>query len=242
MHRTLFGRNTVNTRASTFPPPPRVEFGPEVHEMLEKEGAVQVGSDRRAAMKALVDNGRDVFVERGYHATRVDDLAAAAGVSHGVFYRYFDNKNQLAIVLTVQAMRAIADTFVEIPDLRSSNGSDLRRWLRRYNTAQSGEAAMIRVWVDAAQEDARLRSLSASALDWGRRRMVRIMGGRGYGDVDVDAVVMVALLGAFGALQRGAATVDAAAHVLERGLLGGAEGSGPSADGRDRGAAAPRRR
>ena len=39
---------------------------------------------------------------------------------------------------------------------------------------------MIRVWVDAALEDARMRSLSAAALDWGRRRMVRILGrGRG---------------------------------------------------------------
>jgi AcrR family transcriptional regulator len=220
MHRSLFGRSSVNVRANEFPRPPRVEFGPVVHDMLEKEGEVQAGTDRRAAMKALVENGRDVFVERGYHATRVDDLAAAAGVSHGVFYRYFENKNQLAMVLTVHAMRAVSDTFVEIPDLRTSNGSDLRRWLRRYNTAQSGEAAMIHVWVEAAQEDARLRSLSASALDWGRRRMVPILAGRGFGDVDLDAVVMVALLGAFGARPRSAATVDAAAQVLERGLLG----------------------
>ena len=220
MHRSLFGRGPVNVRANRFPRPPHVEFGPGVHDMLEKEGEVRSGPDRRAAMKALVDNGRDVFVERGYHATRVDDLAAAAGVSHGVFYRYFENKDQLAIILTVQAMRAVAGTFVEIPDLTTSNGAELRRWLRRYNTAQSGEAAMIRVWVEAAQEDARLRSLSASALDWGRRRMVPILAGRGFGDVDIDAVVMVALLGAFGAQQRGTATVDAAAHVLERGLLG----------------------
>ena len=56
----------------------------------------------------------------GYHATRVDDLADAAGVSHGVFYRYFENKDQLAIVLTVQAMRAVADAFVEIPDLTTA--------------------------------------------------------------------------------------------------------------------------
>jgi AcrR family transcriptional regulator len=220
MHRSLFGRSAVNVRDSTFPRPMRVEFGPVVHDMLEKEEAGQAGTDRRAAMKALVDNGRDVFVERGYHATRVDDLAAAAGVSHGVFYRYFENKDQLAMVLTVQAMRAVADTFVEIPDVTNSDGSDLRRWLRRYNAAQSGEAAMIRVWVDAAKEDARLRSLSASALDWGRRRMVPVLAGRGFGDVDVDAVVMVALLGAFGAQPRGPAAVDAAAHVLERGLLG----------------------
>ena len=50
--------------------------------------------------------------------------------------------------------------------------------------------------------------------------MVPILAGRGFGDVDMDAVVMVALLGAFGAQQRGAAAVDAAAHIVERGLLG----------------------
>ena len=91
--------------------------------MLEKEETIQSGTDKRAALKALVENGRDVFVERGYHATRVDDLAAAAGVSHGVFYRYFENKDELAIVLTVQAMRAVAEAFVEIPDLTTRERS-----------------------------------------------------------------------------------------------------------------------
>ena len=84
--------------------------------MMVKEEAIRSGTDKRAALNALVQNGRDVFVQRGYHATRVDDLAAAAGVSHGVFYRYFENKNELAIVLTVQAMRAVGDAFVGIPD------------------------------------------------------------------------------------------------------------------------------
>ena len=151
-------------------------------------------------MKALVDNGRDVFVERGYHATRVDDLAAAAGVSHGVFYRYFENKDQLAIVLTVQAMRAVADTFVEIPDVTTSNGAELRRWLRRYNAAQSGEAAMIRVWVEA-RPGGRPHSAPSPRRRWtgAADGWCRSSAGRGFGDVDIDAVVMVALLGAFGA-------------------------------------------
>ena len=220
MHRSLFGRSTVNVHAGSGAQPPRVPFGPGVRAMLEKEEAIRSGADTRAALKALVANGRDVFVERGYHATRVDDLVAAAGVSHGVFYRYFENKDELAIVLTVQAMRAVANAFVEIPDLTTEGGPELRRWLRRYNAAQSGEAAMIRVWVGAALEDARLRSLSASALDWGRRRMVRVLGDRGFGDVEIDAVLMVALLGAFGAQPRTAADVDAVAHMVEGGLLG----------------------
>ena len=229
MHRTLFGRNPFNAHAVSPSRPPRVEFGPDVGAMMMKEEAIRSGTDKRAALNALVQNGRDVFVQRGYHATRVDDLAAAAGVSHGVFYRYFENKNELAIVLTVQAMRAVGDAFVGIPDLVAGNGPELRRWFRRYNAAQIGEAAMIRVWVEAALEDSRMRSLSASALDWGRRRMVRVLGagsaGTGDVDVDVEAIVMVALLGAFGSRPPGAATVDAAANVVERGLLRG--GGGP---------------
>ena len=118
------------------------------------------------------------FRERRRDATRVDDLAEAAGVSHGVFYRYFNNKDQLAVVLTVRAMRAVGRCLVG--DSRSDHSTTaraLRRWLRRYNTAQTGEAAMIRVWVDAAEEDARLRALSAPALDWGRLRTVPVLKG-----------------------------------------------------------------
>jgi len=69
-----------------------------------------------------------------------------------------------------------------------------------------------------------MRSLSASALDWGRRRMVRVLGRAGTGDVDVEAIVMVALLGTFGSRPRAAATVDAAANIVERGLLSGGVG------------------
>jgi hypothetical protein len=79
---------------------------------------------------------------------------------------------------------------------------------------------MIRVWVDAALNDPELRSDSAAALDWGRRRMAHFLRPRGFGDVDAEAVFTVALLGTFGARERPAPVIDAAAHIIERGLLG----------------------
>ena len=220
MHRALFGRSPANVRATGGSAPPPVPFGPAIREMLQQEDAIVSSAGKGAALGRLMEAGRDVFVSRGYHGTRVDDLVAAAGVSHGVFYRYFENKEQLAAVLTVRAMRAVSAAFVDIPDPGTDDAPALRRWLRRYNTAQSSEAAMIRVWVDAALEDARLRAVSASALDWGRRRALRFLCERDFGDPPLEAVVMVALLGSFGAQPRGPATVEAAAHVLERGLLG----------------------
>ncbi len=113
---------------------------------------------------------------------------------------------------------------MEIPDVLAHDGPSakgvLRRWLRRYHAAHANEAAMLRVWVDAALQDPALRTESAPPLDWGRRRMSRYLRPRGFGDVDMEAVVMVALLGVFGARRRTAAEVEAAAHIIERGLLG----------------------
>ena len=36
-----------------------------------------------------------VFARKGYHAARVGDIAAEAGVAHGLLYHYFDSKESL---------------------------------------------------------------------------------------------------------------------------------------------------
>jgi AcrR family transcriptional regulator len=59
-----------------------------------------------------------LFVERGYAATRLDDVAARAGVSKGTLYLYFDNKEELFkavvrenIVARISETRALARQF-----------------------------------------------------------------------------------------------------------------------------------
>jgi AcrR family transcriptional regulator len=222
-HRMLFGVNAeVNVHAPEGAPPPTLAFDADLVALLRDE-ELDDGSGN-AALVALLEAGRDVFVERGYQSTRVDDLVKAAGVSHGAFYRYFRSKEELARILTVRGVRAVGAVVTEMPTLHAigePNGkSVLRRWLRRYHAAHVNEAAMLRVWIDASLADPAIRVESAPLLDWGRRRMSRYLGQRGFGDVDIEAVVMVALLGVFGARRRSAAEVDAAALIIERGLLG----------------------
>lgn len=225
LHRTLFGmRADVNVHTADGPATPAIDFGPEMLYLLQRDGDEDPDASGNAALVALLDAGRDVFIERGYQSTRVDDLVSAASVSHGAFYRYFQNKEVLARILTVRAVRTIGAAVTEIPDVSTLNGPTgknvLRRWLRRYHAAHVNEAAMLRVWIDAALPDSAIRAESAPLLDWGRRRMSRYLSGRGFGDVDVEAVVMVALLGVFGARRRSPAEVDAVALIIERGLLG----------------------
>ncbi len=224
LHRTLFGmRTNVNVHPFDGPRPPVLESGPAMLDVLHQDGAFPDAAIN-PALDSLLASARVVFVERGYHATRVDDLVEAAGVSHGAFYRYFRNKEHLARILTERAVRVVGAEVLQLPDVAVLGGptgtSVLRRWLRRYYAAHAHEAVMLRVWVDAALQDPAIRTESAPPLDWGRRRMSRFLTARGFGDVDMDAVVMVALLGVFGARQRPPGEVEAAAHVIERGLLG----------------------
>jgi AcrR family transcriptional regulator len=225
VHRALFGVYTdVNVHPPAGPPPPALRIGPELVELLQRGRAIDQEGSANPALTALLASGHDVFVERGYHSTRVDDLVAAAGVSHGAFYRYFKNKEELARLLTARAVQHVATPVMELPDFSALDGQAgkgvLRRWLRRYNVGHAHEAKMLRVWLDAELQAPALRAESAPLLDWGRRRFARYLQPRGFGDVDVEAVVMVALLGVFGARYRSPAEVDAAAHVIERGLLG----------------------
>ncbi|MDP7114366.1 MAG: helix-turn-helix domain-containing protein, partial [Myxococcota bacterium] len=52
----------------------------------------------------LLTAAREAFVARGYHATKISDVAARARVGQGTFYRHFDNKRQ--------AFQALFDRFV----------------------------------------------------------------------------------------------------------------------------------
>ena len=61
-------------------------------------------------MRKLLDAGAQVFANRGYYAARVDDIVKLANTSHGTFYLYFSNKEDLfrALALDVaeQMMQA----------------------------------------------------------------------------------------------------------------------------------------
>ena len=62
---------------------------------LEKKPQPRWERRKDARPNEITASALELFVERGYAATRLEDVAARAGVSKGTLYLYFTNKEEL---------------------------------------------------------------------------------------------------------------------------------------------------
>jgi AcrR family transcriptional regulator len=51
--------------------------------------------DKTERRQQILSHAREVFAKRGYHAAKIDDIVAAAGVARGTFYLYFEDKRAI---------------------------------------------------------------------------------------------------------------------------------------------------
>ena len=101
----------------------------------------------RATVKRLLDAGMIEFEERGFHGVRVDDVVRRAGISHGTFYLYFSNKEDLFKALLKDALHDMEIVAGDFPVVtRDQAGiTVLRRWVRTFFDVYAAHATVIRI-------------------------------------------------------------------------------------------------
>jgi AcrR family transcriptional regulator len=128
--------------------------------------ARELRAQGRKTMRRLLDAGMRVFGERGFHAARVDDIVRAARTSHGTFYLYFANKEDLLRALAVecaQEMDALAGGIGPItPDSRGAD--ELRRFLAEFFTTYRRYGPVIRAWMEGHVADREVTHLGVHAF------------------------------------------------------------------------------
>lgn len=66
--------------------------------------------------KAILDAAEAVFAEKGVHVARVQDIAARAGLSVGVIYNYFEQKEDVLIALLAERVNDLVERFEAKPE------------------------------------------------------------------------------------------------------------------------------
>jgi AcrR family transcriptional regulator len=129
-------------------------------------GAGKAGRPRgEDTVGRILSAGRACFRTYDYAGTRVDDIVAAAGVSHGAFYLYFRNKEDLLHRMAVECadrIRALAADLEALP--RPIDPDDLQSWVARFVAAYHDDGPVIRVWLDNRDPDPLMQSLANDSL------------------------------------------------------------------------------
>jgi len=108
----------------------------------------------KKTMRKLLDAAMTVLEKRGYHAARVDDIVKVARTSHGTFYLYFANKEDLFRALlhdVAEEVSTLAETLGPVtPD--EAGYRELRGWLGRFSDMYVHYGPVIRAWTEAEVE------------------------------------------------------------------------------------------
>ncbi|HEU5085743.1 MAG TPA: TetR/AcrR family transcriptional regulator [Acidimicrobiales bacterium] len=224
IHRILHGPvDGVNVGPATKAPPKREPRWPVFPGTPEHDPALRPRG--RRTRELLLDAGSRVLPQRGYHNTRVDDIVAEAGVSHGSFYRYFANKDELFHVLAEQAAMAMVELVSTFPE--DGDPVSLRHWLEGWFRTYRENGGVISAWQEIGyDDDPELQAFSIEVAMVVFDRLRRIVHRRGFGDNTVDAIVLLSVVERMPysvlAMQhlRESEAIDASAFIVRRGLLG----------------------
>ena len=190
----------------------------------------EAGRSRRRDIKRAAVT---VFAQKGYHAARVSDIAAEAGVAHGLVYHYFSSKEDVLAEIFTGTWKQIEQGLNELA------GSDqpatdklagvVRLMLGSYRLAPD----LVRVVVLEVTRSGHLRAqVEEVAQVFGLIESI-IRDGQASGELrdDIDAgLVSYVFWGAidevltgwvFGTLPGGDADVERAEHAVVELVLGG---------------------
>ena len=106
-------------------------------------------TDRR---RDLVDAAARVFARKGFHASRVGDIAEEAGVAHGLLYHYFRSKDEVLETIFRDTWGVLV---VETGRIEES-GLALREQLRRHYRVRRAQHRRAAPVVDRVEDRATL--------------------------------------------------------------------------------------
>lgn len=184
----------------------------------------------RRTMQRLLDAGLEVFSRRGYHATRVDDIVRVARTSHGTFYLYFANKEDLLRALAVDCAEQLTELSTRMGpvDAGPDGFTELRRFLAEFLAVYRRFGPVIRAWMEGQVGDPDVDRLGYKAFAAiGNELGVRMRAAGSVGHEDVAVAALMAMIERFSYVVASRQVVgdddvmlDTLARIAHRGFYG----------------------
>ncbi|MGQ0831112.1 MAG: TetR/AcrR family transcriptional regulator [Microthrixaceae bacterium] len=210
----VHARSTGTRRPRTAP----------VAAMPDGDGARVLRPRGERTRQRLLDAGTKVLPARGYHDARVDDIVEVAGVSHGSFYRYFDNKDDFFRALA----EAASASMIELLDAFPADGgtAELHQWFEDWFATYRSNGGVISTWQEMQSADPDLVSFSHQVAASVVTRLVAVLEDRGFGDPAIEALALLALIERLPysvftlRFAKQPQAIDAMVTIFQRGFLG----------------------
>ncbi len=188
---------------------------------IEPDAEVEPRSAR--TRRRLLDGALAAIDDRGFHATRVDDIVRHAGVSHGAFYLYFADKQELFRILAAEAAEDMIARVAELAADPRPTGEDLVDWLAGFVAGYRRHGAVFRAWMEDHARDRGLHRLAKEAFARTVDDMGRSVDTAALGPLGPVALLALVERFAYFAISRDLPTDRAAlcsvATLIERGFL-----------------------
>jgi AcrR family transcriptional regulator len=114
---------------------------------LERE----LGRQGRETVRKLLEAAQGEFDEKGFQTVRVDDVVRRAKTSHGTFYLYFANKDDLFKTLLRDALHDMEVITGDFPVVTSNEAGReaLRNWVAQFFDTYAANAPVLRILTSA---------------------------------------------------------------------------------------------
>lgn len=137
---------------------------------------------REASYEALVSSAVRCFHDRGYAATRVEDIVAGTGYSKGAFYFHFENKLD-CFWHAIRYREDLRGSWTQLPEELDPESTSLEQVLREvfagFAVALQGLNAWVLVMVDLFQqhrEDAEVKEKTAEIYNRWQQDLSEFVG------------------------------------------------------------------
>jgi AcrR family transcriptional regulator len=135
------GNLTIHATAPTITDPPVINMPQHPPAPLKATGRAAAPATRQRPQE-LLDAALALFVEKGFAATRAEEVALRAGVSKGTLYLYYPSKDELFKAVVRQNLSALIAEGQELAEQYTGPTAELiaellRIWWQRVGNTQA---------------------------------------------------------------------------------------------------------